>query len=277
MKALVKTWRSYSIRIGCFLDDGLGASESYISAVADAKLVRSSLINAGFVINEGKSTWIPSHIITWLGITVDLYLTKFYIPDEKILSTLCFINYLLQNLTFVSARSLAQLSGKLIAMKFVMGDVVQLKTRSIYRLIASSSSWDKKLNIKDENQVINELIFWRDNLSSLNYRHFTTYQIPKILVFSDASSKGIAAYFKDNNKLFKSFKSLDKNEASRSSTWRELFAVLYTLKSFCKIFQNQSILWHTDNFAVSLIVKKGSNKEHLQKLALEIYDVIKKT
>ena len=47
---------------------------------------------------------------------------------------------------FVSARNLAKLAGQLISTKYVIGDIVQLKTRFLYKSVEQSSSWDKTFN-----------------------------------------------------------------------------------------------------------------------------------
>ena len=38
-------------------------------------------------------------------------------------------------------------------------------------------------------------------------------------------------------------------------------------------FKNEIVYWYTDNFAGSLIVSKGSNKEKLQELALNDFEI----
>ena len=70
-----------------------------------------------------------------------------------------------------------------------------------------------------------------------------------------------------------SFKNLSPDEAAQSSTWRELFAIFFALKSFDTNINSKHIYWQTDNYAASIIVSSGSNKQHLQKLAESIYDL----
>ena len=60
-------------------------------------------------------------------------------------------------------------------------------------------------------------------------------------------------------------------ERSESSTYRELLAIKHIVESFDVTLQNKHVLWHTDNLAVTQIVKVGSNKVLLQDLALSIY------
>ena len=55
-------------------------------------------------------------------------------------------------------------------------------------------------------------------------------------------------------------KSLNFIEEIKSSTWRELEAVRYSLDSIKNLLRNKHVKWHTDNYASSIIAKSGSNK-----------------
>ena len=99
------------------------------------------------------------------------------------------------------------------------------------------------------------------------------YQVmPHVYISSDASNYAIATYVLEETQNI-SFKNLSPDEAVQSSTWRELFAIFFALKSFDTNINSKHICWQTDNYAVSIIVSSGSNKQHLQKLAESIYDL----
>ena len=72
---------------------------------------------------------------------------------------------------------------------------------------------------------------------------------------------------------FKNFTSL---ESQKSSTWRELTAISFGIQSLKIFLIGKSVLWKTDNFACSIIVKSGSTKEHLQKIAADIFNCCKR-
>ena len=91
--------------------------------------------------------------------------------------SLCFQRtYLLEtveyitNHPYVSARTLAKLEGKIITTKFVLGDIARLKTRFIYQCIESGVSWDKKFNINNYNKTVEEILFWKFNITKLSNR-----------------------------------------------------------------------------------------------------------
>ena len=57
VRALVKYWRSYAIKIACFLDDGMGLDYVYSKALEKSIFVKDSLDFAGFIVNLEKSEY----------------------------------------------------------------------------------------------------------------------------------------------------------------------------------------------------------------------------
>ena len=49
----------------------------------------------------------------------------------------------------VTTRKLAKIAGSIISMKFVMGDITQLKSRAIYEAIENKISWDTEIDTKE--------------------------------------------------------------------------------------------------------------------------------
>ena len=123
------------IKIACFLDDGLGTARKLPVARSESKLVRSSLISAGFLINKEKSQWEPVHDVTWLGIKFTSTENVFTIPNDRAESLQKEIDLVIHQLPYTSARKLAKVCGKIISTKFVLGNIVQLKTRRLYHVI----------------------------------------------------------------------------------------------------------------------------------------------
>ena len=48
-----------------------------------------------------------------------------------------------------------------------------------------------------------------------------------------------------------------------------------TLQSFANLLKGSHVKWYTDNKGVASIVKSGSSKVHLHKLAMEIFSLSK--
>ena len=157
VRPLVKYLRFNSAKITCFLDDGIGIEYNYEEALTES----------GFIPNIQKSTWKPCKILTWLGIDINLSSGTLKITKSRIDNILNTISLILRKI-FVSARILAKLAGQLISTKYVRGDIVQLKTRFLYKYIEQSSSWDKTFNIGNYNDTVDEILFWKFNLVKYN-------------------------------------------------------------------------------------------------------------
>ena len=144
LRPLVKYWRFNSRKIACFLDDSLGIDNTFEKALEKSTFVSNSLARAGFIFNSDKSVWQPTKVLPWLGIEVDLNNDALKISSEKIDSTLFTIEFILSKI-YVSPRTLSKLTVKLISTKFIIGNIVQLKTRALYKVIEKRLSRDKKI------------------------------------------------------------------------------------------------------------------------------------
>ena len=272
LRPLVKYWRLHAVKIAVFLDDGISIEYDYNQALSNSKFVRNSLIKAGFVLNENKSVWTPSKNMVWLGMEIDTNKNIIKITDDRITNILNFIQILFKKV-YISARELSKLAGKIISTKFIIGNLIHLKTRNIFKSIESRSSWDTKFNIAHHTGTVKEIIFWKNNIKSFNKRVIKEYVIPTIFVYSDASNSGLASIYKDKGKDKICYKNFSETEKSKSSTWRELEAIRYSLNSSKVTLQNKTVFWYTDNYACSLIANKGSNKIELHDLALDIWNM----
>ena len=141
VKLLVKYWRFNSIKITCFLDDRIGIEYNYEEAKCKSEFVQQTLTKSGFTPNIQKSTWEPCKILTWLGIDINLSSGTLKITKCRIENILNTISLILWKI--FSAKTLAKLNGQLISAKYVLSDIVQLKTQFLCKSIEQSSSWDK--------------------------------------------------------------------------------------------------------------------------------------
>ena len=98
-------------------------------------------------------------------------------------------------------------------------------------------------------------------------------KIRHVHISSDASNYALAAYYVLKETQNISFEIFFPDGAVKSSTWRELFAIFFALKSFATNINSKHICWQTDKYAASIIVSSGSNTQHLQKLAESMYDL----
>ena len=93
--------------------------------------------------------------------------------------------------------------------------------------------------------------------------------------FSDASDTGFGAYVVAPS-VMSEIVQWSLVDSQRSSTWRELAAVhraLVALHPQLVQLVGQALQWHCDNAAAVRILEYGSNKAHLQLLAVQVPEV----
>ena len=83
VRTLVKYWRSYSIPIVVYLDDGW-ASADFKTCLDISKFIRKTLDQSGFQVNFDKSQFFPTDKIVWLGFLWNLRDGVLEVPQEKI-------------------------------------------------------------------------------------------------------------------------------------------------------------------------------------------------
>ena len=158
VRPLVKYWRLNSVKIICFSDDKIGIEYNYEEAKRKSEFVQQTLRKSGFIPKIQKSTWEPCKILTWLGIDISLSPGTLKITKSRIDNIWNTISLILRKI-FVSARTLAKLAGQLTSTKYVIGDIIRLKTRFLYKSIEQSSSRDKAFNIENYNHTVEEILF----------------------------------------------------------------------------------------------------------------------
>ncbi|XP_052103318.1 uncharacterized protein LOC127736766 [Mytilus californianus] len=274
LRSMVKYWRQNSIDIVLYLDDVFGMASDYELCRKDSDFVKKSLKETGFLVNIEKSVFEPTQKLEWLGITWDSAQFCISIPERRLNDLLQSIDEILDRFLFFSARQLAQVTGKIISLSPVFGNLTRLMTRYCYLCIVQRLSWNKLLQIVYPAEILNELKFWKSNVLTLNKKKLAMYSPSSIVIFSDASNVACGAYTVElENNIF--HKMWNELERCKSSTWREMRAIEQALLSFSTLFMGKSLKWFTDNQNCVRIVQARSMKEDLQNLAYSIFCICK--
>jgi len=182
------------------------------------------------------------------------------------------IKLLISIFPLFTARQLAQVTGKVISISPVVGNLTRLMSRYCYLTIESRSYWDENLDILYPQEVLRELKFWVENVHAVNRKVLASYCPSSVIMYSDASNLACGAYCVEvQNKVF--HRMWNEIELTQSSTWRELKAIEQAIFTFLDDLKGKNIKWFTDNQNCSRIIKAGSMKQHLQRLALSIFSV----
>ena len=193
-------------------------------------------------------------------------------PQERVFSLICSIDEVLTNFPFSTARALVKITGKIISMSPIIGNIFRLMMRSMYLTIEGRLSWDNPLDLRNNVNIFEELKFWRDNVKYLNVRKLLVHLPPRLLAYSDASNDACEAFIVSCDNII-SHKMWSSEERSMSSTWREMKAIYYSLLSFLPLLKGQNIHWFSDNQGTISVINYGSMKVHLQKLVLDIFSL----
>ena len=94
---------------------------------------------------------------------------------------------------YITGRKLSKLAGSLVSTKFVLGDILQLKTRYLYSAIEERISLDSKLNILEFEEARREILQWKENLTFFTKTKFVEYKANTFNFASDASDTGLEA------------------------------------------------------------------------------------
>ena len=137
-------------------------------------------------------------------------------------------------------------------------------------VIETRITWDRNLCLTFIQEVLRELLFYRNNVRNINLRLLTNYSPPTVILYYYASNVACGAYsVEDMNNIFN--KMWSEKEKSKSSTWREMKAIERALITFKEVNKYKNIKWYTDNQNCVKIVRSGSMKEQFQKLTFSIF------
>ncbi|CAC5414329.1 unnamed protein product [Mytilus coruscus] len=251
-------------------DDGFGVSPDENTCYEQSSFVKWSLIDAGFLINEEKSVFKPVTELECLGKVWNSKEYKSSITQRRVDDLISSLNVIFAKFPFVTARSLAQVVGRIISMTPVIENVARIMSKFCYMEIESRIGWDIHITGYKPVEVLSELKFWLENVTMINYRKLSHYSKSSAVIYSDASNIAAGAYTVElENKIF--HKMWTCSETVQNSTWRELKAIELALFSFKDSFTGKTIKWFTDNQNCVKIVNSGSMKENLHIIAKSIF------
>ena len=271
LRPLVKHWRAQGYRMIVYLDDGWGIESSYDNCKKLSNIVKHDLLSAGFFINFEKSIWEPTKSLTWLGFIWNLVDFTLEIPKEKLVRFKGDIMSISKTSDRLTARELSRITGKIISFLPSFGNICRIMSRNMLMLIANSNHWDANISLTDEAKF--ELDFWLRNCDFLPSKSFLTVKsVPDRLIYTDASSFACAGFSVQtcNSVVHKMWTA---DEASKSSTFRELKAVHITILSLLPDLRNRLVKVYTDNQNVARIINCGSMRQELQNISLNLFDL----
>jgi hypothetical protein len=277
-RPLVVHWRSQGIRTLPYLDDHIFGGKMNVPQIDSNSIlyVREKILKdlkrAGWLVSASKVKLVPSQVMTHLGVTVSTVLGLYTVPTPRWDKMRSDIRQVL-TAKRVRIKTLSRIAGQIQSFALAMGPVVAFYTRYMYFAIEDRYSWWQFIPIAG--LLLRELHFWM-SISVSDFRSPIWPQVYKwsVKVNSDAGERGWGAALQSADGVAEARGYMNLCERAKSSTWRELFAILQTLKSFCDLLSNCKVLqWCCDNQgAVYDLCRGGSRVAEIHDLCVQIFE-----
>ena len=271
LRPVVQFLRQNDVKTVCYVDDFIAADSEI--AISDKKeFLLKTLIRLGYTINFEKSNLIPNQRQLYIGYIIITNKTPnkifIQIPATRLKHLRHDINRALKK-GKLSARALAKITGQCISMSKAILPA-KLLLRNIYRDLSTRTSWQDTIILSDS--AIKDLKWWLSSMSAWNGTAFEPKATNIIQVTCDASSSGFGAAIVGSS--LEAHAIWDPYTAAKSSNFRELKAVLFTLTSFLPHLKNKTVSIYSDNITtVANVNFMGSKHKHLTELARNIWSI----
>jgi ribonuclease HI len=271
IRQMVKFCRSIGLRMTSYFDDQLWIATAQEDATTLVKLVKLIMNNLGWQLNE-KAILTPSTSAEHIGYEIRSNSMTIHRSTKKVTDLV----ELLKSYTSKKSLSLANLTsvaGKISATRQAI-PIVGSMTREIYKTIAKSTqrSWNMEKQVNLNEECMDELIFWRDNLHELNekgspIRHPATSTV----IETDASDTGWGASIVKGSDSSQIAGQLSELDAIQSSTYREILAIKMAITHVANDSKAQTLKIRTDNQAAEKIInRRYSKSDKINRLSREI-------
>ena len=278
LKPHVAYCRKNGVQVAVYIDDQRVISASKEDCVRDTRFAVNALYKAGWVLQPEKTSFSPVQRIMFLGLINDVKDRRYFFGFDRWQRLAGDLRWL-RSQKRVKARRLAQIYGAVESLRLAVGPSIGLLSRTGKQVIARAKSWNLYIPVPE--LLVQEVDFLLENLPKLNGAPMACKgSAARSMVFaSDASAIGLASVLiwssgEDRWKVLPGRaicrRLLSVSEQDQSSTFRELLAI-WEMTKRANEFPNARVLHLTDNMAVEVIMKKGSPKDHLQSLALDIF------
>ena len=256
-----------------YIDDILNMAKSKEMCLRAEARMYELFQACGWLFKLGKRSGELAQVCRFLGLNIDSRDLTSNIPEEKILNIKSVIDKVRGQGKKVKVKLVAQLVGKLQAVRLATGPIVAVLTRSLYHVVDSAPRWSSKVVLTELAQF--ELNWWDSNLSQV-----AKYPISEGLsstpvtyeTASDASGVGHFSYLVGGSKVTLASRAFTEEERRQSSTWRELTSVheTWTNTEVLHRFRGARVAHYTDNKAVAAIVMRGSRNVRLQPMIVQV-------
>lgn len=268
-KPVMSALRSRGHRGIIYIDDSLWMAKTAQAVKETGSTVVNIFQQAGFQINEKKSSLQPTQLITFLGYVIDTVQMTVSLPREKVQQILKEIQNLLLQIQ-PKIRSVAHVIGLLVsAFPAVYQGPLHYRylERDKTKALLQVQSYQGKMTISSES--IMELKWWIQNLETHNGKP-VQFQDPTIVITTDASKKGWGGEMNQHRVSGR----WSSEETQFHINFLELKAVQFLLMTLANQVYGQNIQIQVDNKTAVAYLNHmgGTHSTSMNTLAKEIWE-----
>ena len=269
LKAVLVFLRSRGIHISAWFDDIILVANSIPLIMEHLYFTKIVLRSLGFLINDAKSSFVPSRTMSHLGYDWNTETFTLSVPEEKVCALKRLCSQALSGP--VSLRFLQQILGTIESFKIAY-PYSALRYRALQKDVAShissGSSWDTKITPSTLSR--RDLVWWQSCPTHLPPRSLTPFT-PHITVTSDSSQSGWGAFSSCGQEAFGFW---SDEESDLHINILETKAIVFSFLSFYRDINNVSILIRSDNStAIAYINHQGGVRSStITNLVFELYE-----
>ena len=193
----------------------------------------------------------------------------FQIPEAKLAKLKRSLESLILD-GYATFRELARVAFFIISLSLAVGPIARLFTGQMFLFIQSRPSWDLSFTFSEA--LLQEFKFWLQHIDSFNGYSIRGVFCATSTICTDASDFAFGGYLATPGAepVGGMFSPAD---VDTSSTYRELKAVYYVLKSYASSLVHHRVKVFVDSMGACRILMVGSSKPHLQQIAVDIFSI----
>lgn len=271
LKPIYAWFRSQAIRCAYYIDDSLNMNCDRDLCLENAKIICDTLQSLGYVINEKKSSLVPSHKIVFFGYLLDSVLFMVFLTEEKIEKILSKANNLIHS-ELVIVRELASFIGSVInAFHAVLEAPLHYRQMERCKIngLGKNMNFDNKVFLSEGAK--SEIRWWLENIRLKNGKRIRPQNI-SFTCQTDASKLGWACVDVSSGSVANGRWLIC--EQSFAINYLELLAVFNGIKALYDSFKSCHLQVFSDNVTAVAYINDmgGMSSPSLDSLAIDIWN-----
>jgi len=277
MKPVFTSLRKDGILSSYYIDDSIYANSNAHMLSSQTLQAKQLLESLGCIVNEKKSSMVPSTSIKHLGFIIDSIQMKVFLPQDKVDRLVRVCRNLLSKSSII-LRQLAEAIGLFVSSFLaILHGQLHYRSSEMFKiaLLKANPSYDQTVHLPAKVKL--ELEWWCDNVHQNNGR-----PIANILgldkcqddIFTDASKTGWGAALVRNGKVVQECAGRwSDDEAALHINVLELTAIQFGLQSLRPWLSHEVCINCDNTVAISYINKYGGcHNEDLNDLSKAIWE-----